>query len=185
MNQIRQFQSFSYGSKPPKLVPLLWIGQFAEQLYPRKHFMSQSNAHKNFSGGPLKQFYRNQCIKPRFPHFHLISSLLPSGMVTVKWHASPFQTKTQKCRNFFSCSIQFIPMNLYWSCFCWLQLVAVVAGETLKRDTNHGVSFFPFLPYKKLTAVNHGFPIIALIIRLKKSLPNIPFTLFHFQFWFN
>ena len=61
MNQIKLFQSIPYGSK-------LSVNSWSKVL-PKKFFMSQTNAYRNFSGGPLKPLGEFRCIKPCFPTF--------------------------------------------------------------------------------------------------------------------
>ena len=86
VNQIWAYQSITYGSEPLnwyhlcELVSSLPLNSWSNIL-PKKIFMSQSNAERNFSGGPLKQFWELRCIKPCFPTF--LAVWLPSGMVTV------------------------------------------------------------------------------------------------------
>ena len=74
MNRIGPFQSIPYGSKPLnwyqscELVDSLPLNSWSKIL-PKKNIMPQSNAHQNFSGGPLKHFWGFRCIKPYFATF--------------------------------------------------------------------------------------------------------------------
>ena len=76
-----------------------------------------------------------------------------------------FKQRLQNVETSFHAQFNSNLWNYFWS-FCRL-----VSQQSLETWQNyHGVKFSIFvsvLPYKKLSVVNHGFPIIALIIRLK------------------
>ena len=94
VKQIWPYQAITYDSEPLnwyhlcELVSSLPLNSWSNIL-PKKIFMSQSNANRNFCGGPLKPFREFRCIKPCFPTFVAVWQCTVIKQFTFKINPEP------------------------------------------------------------------------------------------------